>query len=116
MVLLHADRSVLAEHDSTPDAAAEALSYIMDRLYHETYDVFKALIGQRPVAMLGEVELLQMTATALDVLAARQSKEQLRAANGHANGRAPSPAPPSLHEGRLQLVPARLDRSRKVGS
>jgi hypothetical protein len=116
MVLVHADRSVLAEHDSTPDAAAEALSYIMDRLYHETYDVFKAMIGQRPVTMLGEVELLQMTATAIDVLAARQSKEQLRAANGLANGRAPSPAPPPLHEGRLTLVPARVDRSRKVGS
>ena len=114
---------MLAEHNSTPDAAAEALTYIMDRLYHETYDVFKAMIGQRPVALLGEVELLQMTATALDVLAtARQSKEQLRAANGRASGRAPSPTTPPLHEGRLTLVPARasrvgaVDRSRKVGS
>jgi transcriptional regulator with XRE-family HTH domain len=118
-VLLHADRSVLAEHNSTPDPAAEALTYIMDRLYHETYDVIKALIGQRPITMLGEVELLQMTATALDVLAARQGNEQLRAANGHANGRAPSPALPPAHEGRLTLVPARaehVDRSRKVGS
>jgi transcriptional regulator with XRE-family HTH domain len=121
-VLLHADRSVLAEHNSTPDAAAEALTYIMDRLYHETYDVFKAMIGQRPIALLGEVELLQMTATALDVLAARQSKEQMRAANGRTSGHAPSPTTPPLHEGRLTLVPARagrvgaVDRSRKVGS
>jgi transcriptional regulator with XRE-family HTH domain len=116
-VLLHADRSVLAEHDSTPDATAEALTYIMDRLYHETYDVFKAMIGQRSVAMLGEVELLQMTATALDVLAtAQQSKEQLRAANGRASGRALSPAAAPLHDGRLTLVPARAGQSRKVGS
>jgi hypothetical protein len=122
MVLLHADRSVLAEHDSTPDTTAEALTYIMDRLYHEAYDVFQAMIGQRPITMVDELELLKMTATALDVLAARQSKEQLRAASSHANGRVPTPAPPSLHEGRLTLVPARagqvrhVDRARKVGS
>jgi transcriptional regulator with XRE-family HTH domain len=117
-VLLHADRSVLAEHNSTPDATAEALTYIMDRLYHETYDVFKTMIAQRPVALLDEVELLQMAAKALDVLAARQSKDRAWAANG----RAPSPAPTPLHEGRLTLVPSRgsqvgpVDRSRKVGS
>jgi transcriptional regulator with XRE-family HTH domain len=121
-VLLHADRSVLAEHNTTPDATAEALTYIMDRLYHETYDVFTTMIGQRPVAVLDEVELLQMTAAALDMLAARRSKERLRAANGHTNARATSPAPPPLHEGRLTLVPIRagqvspVGRPRKVGS
>jgi len=113
-VLLHADRSVLAEHGSTPDTTAEALTYIMDRLYHETYDVFKAMIGQRSSAMLDEAELLEMTATALDLLAARQRKQQLQAAIGRSNSRAQSPAAP-LREGRLTLVPARVNQTSKTG-
>lgn len=113
-VLLHADRSVLAEHDSTPDTAAEALTYIMDRLYHETYDVFQSMIGQRPAASLDEGELLQMTAAALDVLVARQSKGQLREA--YRQSSSPAPSLSTRHrEGRLTLVPARARQTCAAG-
>jgi transcriptional regulator with XRE-family HTH domain len=104
-VLLHADRSVLAQHDSTPDTIAEALTYVMDRLYHETFDIFEEMIGQRPATLLDENELLQMTAAALDSLAARQRKQCLQAANGQPNSRSQghSSAP---RDGHLTLVPA----------
>src|SRR5262249_60243498 len=36
-VLLHADRNVLAESASQPTPAAEALTFVMERLYAETH-------------------------------------------------------------------------------
>ena len=112
-VLLHADRSVLAEHEGTPDATAEALTYVMDRLYHEAYEVFAMVIGQRPSTALDETELLEVTATALDLLVARQRKQQLQAANGRATT---PPLRPSLppRDSRLTLVPARTAQERQT--
>jgi transcriptional regulator with XRE-family HTH domain len=104
-VLLHADRSVLAQHDSTPDTIAEALTYVMDRLYHETFDIFEEMIGQRSATLLDETELLQMTAIALDCLAARQRKQRLQAANGQPSSRSQGHSS-SPRDGHLTLVPA----------
>ncbi|MGO8949132.1 MAG: helix-turn-helix domain-containing protein [Ktedonobacterales bacterium] len=120
-VLLYADRSVLARHDSDPDAIAEVLTYVLDRLYHEASDVFAAMIGERPSTTLDETELLQMTATALDLLAARKRKQNLQAANGQSNSRS-TPLSPPLREGRLTLVPSSAKganttlKTRKSGS
>ena len=103
-VLLYADRSVLAQHDCDPDAIAEVLTYVMDRLYHETFDVLASMMADRSCAALDEAELLHMTATALDLLAARKHKQTLQAANGQLSTCKPAPAP-ALRDVRLTLVP-----------
>lgn len=79
-VLLYADRNVLAEADTEPTLAAEALTYAMDRLYAEARDVLTDLLGQRSTtAALDELELLEATAAALDeVIGRRRRREAMR--------------------------------------
>ena len=102
-VLFHADRSVLAQHDCDPDSIAEALTYVMDRLYHETFDVFASMMDERPCAAFDEAELLRIAATALDVLAARKCKQNLQIAGRQSEPRQPASAL-SPHDGHLTLV------------
>jgi hypothetical protein len=63
------------------------------------------MIGQRPATVLDEIELLHMTAIALDSLATRQRKRCLQAANGQPSGRSQG-HPSTPRDGRLTLVPA----------
>lgn len=78
-VLLYADRNVLAEADTEPTLAAEALTYAMDRLYAEARDLLTTMLGQRSTAALDELEVLEATAAALDeVIGRRRRREAMR--------------------------------------
>jgi len=99
-VLLHADRSVLAEHAAGPTPIAEALTYVMDRLYAEAGEVLGAQVGHQSVAALDELALLEMTASALDLLIARRRKRLAATANGHASTRMPL----AQRDGRFTLM------------
>lgn len=98
-MLLHADRSVLAEHAAGPTPTAEALTYVMDRLYAEAGEVLGAQVGHQSVVALDELALLEMTASALDLLIARRRK-RLAAANGHTSARMPL----AQRDGRFTLM------------
>jgi transcriptional regulator with XRE-family HTH domain len=97
-VLLHADRSALADAESAPTATAELLAYVMDRLYNETYDMLGALLDQRSPASLDDIEAFELAATALDTLITRRSRQS-------ANVFAHALTPHGAREGRLALVP-----------
>src|SRR5215472_2110560 len=75
-VLLCADRNVLAEDISEPTEVAEVLTYAMDRLYCEAYEALRGLIGQRDVSELDDVEIFEVTATALNLLLERRTRRQ----------------------------------------
>ncbi len=45
-VLLYADRNVLVDAESAPTPAAEALTFVMDRLYAEAGDLLTAMVGK----------------------------------------------------------------------
>ena len=45
-VLLYADRNVLVDADCAPTPAAEALTFVMDRLYAEAGDLLTAMVEQ----------------------------------------------------------------------
>lgn len=79
-VLLCTDRNVLAEDISEPTEVAEVLTYAMDRLYNEAFEALRGLIGQRDASELDEVEIFEVTATALNLLLARRSQRELLAA------------------------------------
>jgi hypothetical protein len=66
-LLLYADRNVLTAGD-VPDTVAEALTYVLDRLYAETHEILADVIGQRRATDLDEGELFELTATALDLV------------------------------------------------
>ena len=102
-VLLHADRSILAaDQETEPEPVSEALAYAVDRLYNEAHAVFDRLLAGRSPEMLDEVELFEMTATALDVLVARRKRhDEQRAANGSALPRETHP----VRDSRITLVP-----------
>lgn len=116
-VLLHADRSVLADHEHEPTAAAEVLTYVMDRLYVEAGELLNALVAQHHATALSEDELLEATATALNGLIARRQHQAATtpARLGSQAGRASSPARAayaSTATARPPLGGASLDRER----
>ena len=78
-VLLHADRNVLAESASQPTPAAEALTFVMERLYAETHDSLDAVLSSRATAELGELELFELAAAALEQALARRRRAALSA-------------------------------------
>ena len=89
-VLLYADRNVLAENDDEPPAVAEALTYVMDRLHREAGDVLAGPLALHPAALLDDLELLKLTASALDLLIARSTHHRERALHAEDEGaRAP---------------------------
>jgi transcriptional regulator with XRE-family HTH domain len=110
MVLLHADRSVLTDHEHEPTVTGELLSYVMDRVHAEASDVLDSLAGRRELDEIDELELLEMTATALDLLIARRHKRL--AANGHALPQRPAAA----RDGRVALELLRPQLTSRTGS
>jgi transcriptional regulator with XRE-family HTH domain len=76
-VLLHADRNVLADPDpeAAPTPVAEALTYVMERLDAEAHDLLADVAGQHP-ATVDELELLEGTLMALQLLIARRRQRQ----------------------------------------
>ena len=83
-LLLHADRNVLASAGDEPIETAELLTYIIDQLHREAREILAALLGPRRACALSELELLELTATALSIAIARRREEQaaLRRKNG----------------------------------
>ena len=62
LLLLAADRSVLADQADMPTAEAELLNFVMDRLYAEARDTLSALLAQRgPVDELAAFEIAAAT-------------------------------------------------------
>jgi hypothetical protein len=74
-VLLYADRNVFSRDDTAPDTVAEALTYTMDRLYVEAWEMLANLIGQRRAQDLDEHELFELTATALELVIKRHRQQ-----------------------------------------
>ncbi|MBF6589286.1 MAG: helix-turn-helix domain-containing protein [Ktedonobacterales bacterium] len=75
-VLLYADRNVLVESDAEPTPEAEALTYVMDRLYAEARDLLASLLGSCQSVALDELEMLEATAAALDAVIARHRRRE----------------------------------------
>lgn len=101
MVLVHADRNALTDHEHEPTATGEVLTYVVDRLYVEARDVLDTLAGHSGVTELDELEMLEMAATALDLLIARRRKQ--RASGMPSHGALPAHAG---HNGHLTLMPS----------
>lgn len=84
-VLLYADRNVLVDAECEPTLAAEALTFVMDRLYTEAGDMITELVGQQPANAQDELTLLEATATALEHLI-EHHRRAIGAATGAASG------------------------------
>jgi len=84
-LLLHADRNVLASAGDEPTEADELLTYVIDQLHREARESLAALLGPRRACALSELELLELTATALEIAIAQRREEQaaLRRKNGN---------------------------------
>jgi transcriptional regulator with XRE-family HTH domain len=80
-VLLHADRNVLAEPEpaSEPTPAAEALTFVMERLYAETRDNLNTALASRETSELCELELFELAAAALEQALARRRRAAMGA-------------------------------------
>jgi hypothetical protein len=109
-VLLCADRNVLAEDISEPTEVAEVLTYAMDRLYNEAYEALRGLIGQRDAAELDDVEIFEVTATALNLLLERRTRRQALAghAAGHTNAHAGGHAGLAVRYGQVTALEGRI--------
>jgi transcriptional regulator with XRE-family HTH domain len=81
-VLLHADRNVLAEASDAPTPAAEALTFVMERLYAETRDTLNAVLASSEADNLNELELFEIAAAALDKALARRRRAAMNAGAG----------------------------------
>ena len=90
-VLLSADRNVLADDISEPCPVAELLTYVVDRLYAETHEALRSLLGQRDVAELDDLEQYELAQSALDLLIARKRQRALTGPVRELGGRAPVP-------------------------
>jgi len=85
-VLLYADRNVLVDAESAPTPAAEALTFVMDRLYAEAGDLLTAMVSQQPGIAQDELSLLEATAAALEYVIEhpRRAPQTTEAASGYA--------------------------------
>lgn len=102
-ILLHADRNVLAasnESTGTPSPAAEALTFVMERLYAETGEHLNAALSACDASDLGELELFELAAAALEQALARR-RRAAASANAH-------PTPQPLHRGSTTRDRARV--------
>jgi transcriptional regulator with XRE-family HTH domain len=84
-LLLHADRNILASADDQPTETAELLTYVIDQLHREAPETLAALLGPRRACTLSELELLELTATALEIVIARRGEEQAALRRAHGN-------------------------------
>lgn len=75
-LLLHADRNVLASATDEPTETAELLTYVIDQLHRDAPEILAAELGSRRACALSELELLELTATALEIVLARRRGEQ----------------------------------------
>ena len=75
-LLLHADRNVLASAGDEPTETAELLTYVIDQLHREAPEILATLRGARRACALSELELLELTAAALEITIARRRGEQ----------------------------------------
>ena len=103
-VLLHADRNVLAEPTSSPSPAAQALTFVVERLYAETGEALNATLRARETSALNELELFEIVSAALEQVicpATTCAGERIRylcewscraAAHAHHHSRRPAPA------------------------
>src|SRR5262245_2553078 len=89
-LLLHADRNVLASAGDHPTQTAELLTYVVDHLHREAHEFLATLLGPRPACALSELELLELTATALEstIVQLRAEQALLRPSNGNDTCRA----------------------------
>lgn len=87
-LLLHADRNVLA--GDQPDETAELLTYVAEQLQRESSEILTTLLGPRRACALDELELLELTAMALEIVIAQRHGRQaaLRCKNGNDTTRA----------------------------
>jgi transcriptional regulator with XRE-family HTH domain len=87
-LLLHADRNVLASDE--PNETAELLTYVVEQLHRESPEILAALLGSRRACALDELELLEITATALEIVITQRRGDQaaLRRKNGNDTTRA----------------------------
>lgn len=67
-VLLYADRNVLVDADHAPTPAAEALTFVMERIYAEAGDLLTAMVEQGSSNAQDELALFEATAAALEYL------------------------------------------------
>jgi transcriptional regulator with XRE-family HTH domain len=75
-LLLQADRNVLASADDQPSETTELLTYAIDQLRRDAPDTLAALLGSRRACALDELEVLELTAAALECAIARRRAEQ----------------------------------------
>lgn len=108
-VLLSADRNVLADDVSEPCQVAELLTYVMDRLYSETHEALRSLLGQRDVSELDDLEQYELAQSALDLLIARKRQRALTGAVRELGGRGQAPVPPRV--GRMSPAAAQSART-----
>ncbi len=77
-LLLHADRSVLASAGDESAQTAELLTYAIDQLHRDAHEILATLLGARRACELDELELLELTATALEIVIARRRGDRRR--------------------------------------
>lgn len=109
-VLLHADRCALTDAECRPTPPSEVLAFVMDRLYSEAYEVLNGLLRERASADLGELDdldLFEMTASALDTLITRRERQQAQVAanTGAPAGCTAQHSAANGRDGRIALVP-----------
>lgn len=84
-LLLHTDRNVLAGAADEPTETAALLTYAIDQLHREARETLAALLGSRRACALSELEILELTATALDLAIARRRGKQAELGRKHGN-------------------------------
>jgi transcriptional regulator with XRE-family HTH domain len=67
-LLLLADRNVLAHPDQAPTAVARLLNFVAAQLYNEADEILTTLLEQRQAQTLDEREMLEIVATALEMV------------------------------------------------
>lgn len=67
-VLLCADRNPLSTSDNEPDIVTEMLNYTLTVVHREAGEMLATLIEQHRAGDLDEQEILELTATALDMI------------------------------------------------
>jgi transcriptional regulator with XRE-family HTH domain len=84
-VLLHADRNVLVSAEDEPSQTVQLLTYAMDQLQREAHEILAALLGPRQASALAELELLELTAAALEIAIARRRGQPAELRHKHRN-------------------------------
>jgi hypothetical protein len=73
---------VLAEPTSSPSPAAQALTFVVERLYAETGETLNATLRARETSALNELELFEIVSAALEQVIARRQRALANASVG----------------------------------